>query len=75
MKEYKLRLWATISPANLTGERINAVESMRDKLLEIIKTLPEDRLQVIFEFVNRMNQGASQADDYDQLLMNDTHLS
>ncbi len=51
------------------------MESMRDKLLEIIKTLPEDRLQVIFEFVNRMNQGASQADDYDQLLMNDTHLS
>jgi len=45
------------------------VESLREKLIEIIKTLPEDKLQFVLDFLNRMNQYPSEEGDYDELLM------
>lgn len=45
------------------------MESLREKLIEIIKTLPEDKLQAVIDFVNRMNQYTSEDGDYDELLM------
>lgn len=50
---------------------VNAVESLREKLLALIRTIPEDKLQVIFDFVNRMAQDTIEGEDYDQLLMED----
>lgn len=47
------------------------MESLREKLLALIRTIPEDRLQVIFDFVNRMAQDTIEGEDYDQLLMDD----
>ncbi|HHY41103.1 MAG TPA: hypothetical protein GX502_07610 [Syntrophaceticus sp.] len=46
------------------------METLRDKLIGIIKTLPEDRLQMILDFINQMNQSSYQApDDFDELQM------
>jgi hypothetical protein len=46
-----------------------AMEALRNKLIEIIKTLPEDRLKIILDFINQMNQSGYQIDDYDEFLM------
>lgn len=45
------------------------MESLREKLIEIIKILPEDRLQVVLDFVNRINQNSFVAEDFDELRM------
>ncbi|MDR9755945.1 MAG: hypothetical protein ACN4A7_06625 [Thermacetogeniaceae bacterium] len=45
------------------------METLRDKLIDIIKTLPEDRLQIILDFINQMNQSSYQLDDFDELQM------
>lgn len=45
------------------------MEALRNKLIEIIKTLPEDRLKIILDFINQMNQSGYQIDDYDEFLM------
>ncbi|HHW29715.1 MAG TPA: hypothetical protein GXX21_09220 [Syntrophomonadaceae bacterium] len=50
-------------------ERTFAMETLRDKLISIIKTLPEDRLQLILNFINQMNQPNYQPEDFDELQM------
>ena len=45
------------------------METLRDKLISIIKTLPEDRLQLIMDFINQMNQSNYQPEDFDELQM------
>ena len=45
------------------------METLRDKLIDIIKTLPEDRLQIILDFINQMNQSSYKLDDFDELQM------
>lgn len=45
------------------------METLREKLINIIKTLPEDQLQLILNFINQMNQPSYQADDFDELQM------
>jgi len=50
-------------------ERTFAMETLRDKLISIIKTLPEDRLQLIMDFINQMNQSNYQPEDFDELQM------
>jgi hypothetical protein len=47
------------------------LESLRDKLIAIIKNLPEDKLQAVLDFVNRINYEGYGNEDYDELLMGD----
>lgn len=56
--------------SKLSLERICAMESLRNRLIDIIKTLPEDRLQIVLDFVNRINQNSFVANDFAQLQMN-----
>jgi hypothetical protein len=46
------------------------VETLREKLIEMVKTLPEDRLQVVLDFINHINQSSFGGEDYDELQMN-----
>jgi hypothetical protein len=48
------------------------MESLREKLLSLIRNIPEDKLQIIFDFVNRIAQDTIEGEDYDELLM-DNH--
>ncbi|HHV34504.1 MAG TPA: DUF2281 domain-containing protein [Syntrophomonadaceae bacterium] len=45
------------------------MNSLREKLIEIIKTLPEDRLQAVLDFVNHINQSSFVGEDFDELQM------
>jgi len=55
---------------NISAERTYAVETLREKLIEMVKTLPEDRLQVVLDFINHINQSSFGGEDYDELQMN-----
>lgn len=45
------------------------MESLREKLIEIIKILPEDRLQIVLDYVNHINQNSFVGEDFDELQM------
>jgi hypothetical protein len=47
------------------------LEDIRERLVEMVKTMPEDKLQMVFEFANRIineNQ-EGEYDPDDELLM------
>ncbi len=46
------------------------MDSLREKLIELIKILPEDRLQIVLDFVNHINQNSFVGEDFDELQMN-----
>lgn len=49
------------------------MDSLREKLIELIKVLPEDRLQIVLDFVNHINQNSFVGEDFDELQM-DTEI-
>ena len=55
------------------GKRgVLALEEIRERLTELIKMLPEDKLQVLLEFANRLYNEYQEGDDSDdELLMTD----
>ncbi len=46
------------------------MEEIRERLLDLIKMMPEDRLQVMLDFANRLcNECQESEDSDDELLM------
>jgi len=46
------------------------LQQERERLIELIRTLPDDKIKTILDFVNRMlNEYTVQGDDEDELLM------
>lgn len=45
------------------------MDTVRERLLEVIKLLPEDKLQALLEFANRLLENYQTGVDEDELLM------
>ncbi len=46
------------------------MEDVRERLVELVKALPEDKLQILFDFLNRIyNENQNGDDPDDELLM------
>lgn len=45
------------------------MDETRDRLVELIRMMPEDKLQVVIEFVNRLFNDAQEGEDPDDELL------
>ena len=45
------------------------MEEMREQLVELIKTLPADKLPILLDFANRLNNDFPDGDDSDDELL------
>jgi len=46
-----------------------ALEETRERLAELIKMMPEDKLQLLLEFANRLYEGSPEGDEPDDELL------
>jgi hypothetical protein len=45
------------------------LEETRERLAELIKMMPEDKLQLLLEFANRLYEGSPEGDEPDDELL------
>ena len=53
----------------LPQKGVFALEDVREKLVALVKALPEDKLQILFDFLNRIYNENQEEDPDDELLM------
>gem|GEM_PF-1944534 len=53
----------------LSQKGVLALDETRDRLVELIRMMPEDKLQVVIEFVNRLFNDAQEGEDPDDELL------